>query len=52
MGCDYFANGDEDLVIIITDYRTGRTLARFTIPKHKLEKDMPLGFNVLGAVSR
>ena len=52
MGCDYFANGDEDLVIIITDHRTGRTVVRFTLPKHKLEKDMPLSFDILGAVSR
>ena len=52
MGCDYFANGEEDLVIIINDHETMKQIARFVIPKHKLEVDMPLSFEVIGAVRR
>lgn len=52
MGCDYYANGDEDIIIIVTNHRTGGTIAKFTIPKHKLEKEMPLSFEVSGAISR
>lgn len=50
MGADYFASGDEDFVIIVSDGY--KEIARLVIPVKKLKKDMPLYFDIWGGRSR